>query len=102
MALLFETAALWTILSIAIAALVYAMLLARQILREDSGSGKMREVWEAILRGANAYLRTQLRSIVPFIALLVVVLYLTSALVGGPFNISIGRAGAFLMGSVFS
>jgi K(+)-stimulated pyrophosphate-energized sodium pump len=98
----FETAALWTILSIAIAALVYAMLLARQILHEDSGSGKMREVWEAILRGANAYLRTQLRSIVPFIALLVVVLYLTSALVGGPFNISIGRAGAFLMGSVFS
>lgn len=102
MALPFETLALWSILSIAIAALVYAMLLARQILREDSGSGKMREVWEAILRGANAYLKTQLKSIVPFIALLVVVLYLTSALVGGPFNISIGRAGAFLMGSVFS
>jgi K(+)-stimulated pyrophosphate-energized sodium pump len=98
----FETLALWSVLSVAVAALVYAMLLARQILREDSGSGKMKEVWEAIHSGANAYLRTQLKSIVPFIALLTVVLFLTSALVGGPFNISIGRAGAFLMGSVFS
>jgi K(+)-stimulated pyrophosphate-energized sodium pump len=98
----FENIALWSVLSIAIAALLYAVLLARQILREDSGSGKMKEVWQAILNGANAYLRTQLKSIVPFIALLTVVLYFTSALVGGPFNISIGRAGAFLMGSVFS
>ena len=98
----FEEMALWSVMAIAIAALVYAMLLARQILRQDSGSGKMKEVWEAILKGANAYLRTQLRSIIPFIAILTIVLYLTSALVGGPLNISIGRAGAFLMGSVFS
>lgn len=98
----FESLALWSILGIAIAALVYAMLLARQILREDSGSGRMREVWESILKGANAYLKTQFRSIVLFIALLTFVLYLTSALVGGPFQIAVGRAGAFLMGSIFS
>jgi len=98
----FEEMALWSIMAIAVAALIYAMLLARQILRQDSGSGKMKEVWEAILQGANAYLKTQLRSIIPFIVILTIVLYLTSALVGGPFNISSGRAGAFLMGSVFS
>ncbi len=98
----FESLALWSILGIAVAALVYAILLARQILREDSGSGRMREVWESILKGANAYLKTQFRSIVLFIALLTVVLYLTSALVGGPFQIAVGRAGAFLMGSIFS
>ncbi len=98
----FESLALWSVLCVAIAALIYAMLLARQILREDSGSGRMREVWEGILKGANAYLRTQLRSIVPFIVLLTVVLYLTSALVGGPFQIAVGRSGAFLMGAIFS
>jgi len=36
-------------LSVAVAALIYAILLARQILHEDSGSGKMKEVWGAIL-----------------------------------------------------
>ena len=49
MAWSFESLALWSILGIAIAALVYAMLLARQILREDSGAGRMREVWELSL-----------------------------------------------------
>jgi len=98
----FESLALWSVLGVAIAALVYAMLLARQILREDSGSGRMREVWGSILKGANAYLKTQFKSIVLFIVVLTFVLYLTSALVGGSFQIAVGRAGAFLMGSIFS
>ena len=60
----FESLALWSILGIAIAALVYAMLLARQILREDSGSGRMREVWESILTVSYTHLTLPTKRIV--------------------------------------
>jgi K(+)-stimulated pyrophosphate-energized sodium pump len=42
--------------------------LRNQILREDKGTEKMQEVWGAIKDGADAYLRKQLRSILPLIA----------------------------------
>lgn len=98
----FERTALWGVVSVAIGALIYAALLARHVLREKSGSGKMLEVWKGIRDGANAYLKTQFRSIVIIIGGLGVVLYLSAALADAPLSISLGRAGAFLMGAFFS
>ncbi|MBL8161843.1 MAG: sodium-translocating pyrophosphatase [Anaerolineae bacterium] len=63
------------VLGIAIAGLLYAGFLARQILGESKGSSKMQEVWGYIRTGANAYLRSQLRIIAVLIVVLVVVLF---------------------------
>jgi len=98
----FEQTALLSIILVAIGALVYAALLARQILKEPKGSGKMVEVWGGIKQGANAYLMRQIKSIILLIGILAIILYLSADLVGQPFAISLGRAAAFLMGAFFS
>ena len=72
-----EAAAIWTVLGIAIIGLLYALFLRSQILKEDKGTEKMQQVWGAIKDGADAYLRRQLRSILPLIAVLTVALFLS-------------------------
>ncbi len=114
----FEVWALWGVLFIAILGLLYALFLRRQVLGEDKGTPKMQEVWMAIKTGADAYLSRQLRSILPFIAILTVLLFFsvyivpptTEAMVrfaGMPEEqvkllIGFGRAIAFVMGAGFS
>lgn len=71
----FEQVAIWSVLGIAILGLLYAAFLRRQILREDKGTARMQEVWNAIREGADAYLRRQLRSIIPLIVVLTVALF---------------------------
>src|SRR3982751_5727265 len=63
------------VLGIAVAGLIYAALLARQILAEGKGSQKMQEVWGFIRTGANAYLSSQLRIIAVLVLVLVFVLF---------------------------
>ena len=70
-----ENTLILVVLGTAIAGLLYAALLARQILAESKGSAKMQEVWGYIKTGANAYLRSQLRIIAILIVVLVVVLF---------------------------
>ncbi|HUN06939.1 MAG TPA: sodium-translocating pyrophosphatase [Aggregatilineales bacterium] len=70
-----ENVLIFIVLGIAIAGLIYAVLLARQILGESKGSAKMQQVWGYIREGANAYLRSQLRIIAVLIVVLVVVLF---------------------------
>jgi len=98
----FEIVGIWSILLVAVAGLLYAIFLARQILREPTGTKAMREVAEAIRSGAEAYLRTQFRTIVSLIVILAIALYLSAHLAGEPLRISIGRALAFVMGATFS
>ncbi len=71
----FEQVAIYVVLFIALLGLGYALLLRNQILREDKGTAKMQEVWNAIKDGADSYLRRQLRSILPLIAILTVALF---------------------------
>ena len=114
----FEVIATWLVLAVALVGLLYALFLRRQILAEDKGTEKMIEVWEAIRQGANAYLTRQLRTILPFIVLLTIALFL-SVYVVPPTEFSlevfagyseqtirlivgIGRAVAFVMGAGFS
>jgi K(+)-stimulated pyrophosphate-energized sodium pump len=98
----FEQTSLYVVMAIAISALIYALILRRQVLRENKGSGKIVEVWEGIKQGANAYLKTQFKSLIMFVGLLGIFLYFSAAMVNLPFFVSIGRVGAFLIGAFFS
>ena len=110
----FEWAMVLTVLGTAVLALVYAGLLARQILAYDKGTEAMQAIWLHIKQGANAYLRTQLRTIVVMIAVLTVLMFFSVYLVhpspeaqeifgdNARTIVAFARAGAFLMGSTFS
>ncbi len=113
----FETYALWAVLGVAILGLLYALFLRRQVLREDTGTPQMREVWDAIRTGADAYLNRQLRTILPFIVILTVLLFLSVYIVPPSIEAHVrfpelddaqlqlwmgfGRAVAFIMGAAF-
>ena len=94
-----EQIALWVVLLIAVAGLVYAVALVSQVYGADEGTEKMREVGTAIRQGANAYLGRQFRAIVLLVFLLTAVVYFTAEAAGA---VAIGRAGAFFVGASFS
>ena len=73
----FETYSLWGVLFVSILGLLYALFLRRQVLREDTGTPAMKVVWDAIRTGADAYLSRQLRTILPFIVILTVLMFLS-------------------------
>ena len=114
----FEAIAIWTVLGVAILGLLYAIFLRSQIMREDKGTEKMQEVWGAIRDGADAYLRQQLKSILPLIVILTVGLFFSVYIVEPTpealerfagmdearvrLIIGLARAVAFVMGSGFS
>jgi K(+)-stimulated pyrophosphate-energized sodium pump len=98
-----ERIALFVTLGIAIAGLLYALMLMKQVKAADNGTPKMQEIAAAVREGANAYLKRQLTTVAFLIGVLVVVLYVTKGMQSGfdsPF--ALGRAGAFLMGALFS
>jgi K(+)-stimulated pyrophosphate-energized sodium pump len=99
---LFEQNILYVIIVVAIGALVYAMLLARQVLREPKGEGKTVEIWVGVKDGANAYLKQQFKSILLLVGILALILYGAAVLGNKSFDIALGRALAFLMGVLFS
>lgn len=86
------------ILASSVFAIAVAFWLAKRVLREPAGDAKMVEVGSAILTGANAYLKRQFISIVPFIVVLAIFLYFTSATP----NLALPRSIAFLFGAGFS
>jgi len=94
-----ERTALLVVLAIAVAGLGYAGILVKQIRRADQGTRRMQEIAAAIREGANAYMAAQFRRIAPLIVVLTGVLYLTK--MHEP-AYAMGRAGAFLVGSLFS
>jgi K(+)-stimulated pyrophosphate-energized sodium pump len=96
----FERVALIVVLGIALLGLAYAAFLAREIDKADRGTAKMQAVAAAVREGANAYLAKQFRKIAPLIIIITVVLYVT--MTGSEFAFRVGRAGAFLVGALFS
>ncbi|MCY2924742.1 MAG: sodium/proton-translocating pyrophosphatase, partial [Planctomycetota bacterium] len=98
-----ERIALLAVLLVAVAGLVYAWMLSKQVRCADQGTAKMQEIAAAVREGANAYMGAQFKKIGPLIIVLTVVLYLTKA--GDGINdkaFAYGRAGAFFIGAVFS
>ncbi|MFA6350500.1 MAG: sodium-translocating pyrophosphatase [Candidatus Omnitrophota bacterium] len=114
----FESFAIWGVLFIALLGLGYALFLRKQVLSHDKGTQPMQDVWNAIRTGADAYLKRQLKSILPLILVLTAVLFF-SVYVIPPTDealkrfsnfapdtvrliVGLGRAVAFIMGAFFS
>ncbi|MCX4981739.1 sodium-translocating pyrophosphatase [Streptomyces sp. NBC_00572] len=85
--------------AVALAALVVARLLVRQVLRAGEGTEKMREIAAAVQEGANAYLARQLRTLAVFA---VVVFFLLMLLPADNWSQRAGRSLFFLVGALFS
>ena len=110
----FEIGAVIVVLIISLLGIGYAFWLRQQILRQETGTDKMREVWGFIKSGANAYLGQQFRTIRILIAVLTLLLAASVWVVeptaeanrlfgaNATLVVAIGRAVAFLMGSIFS
>jgi K(+)-stimulated pyrophosphate-energized sodium pump len=111
---LFEQWAVIGVLITAFISLAYAWFLRGKVMVKDKGTDAMQEVWNAIKVGANSYLSTQLKTILPAIGLLTIALFLSVYVVSPtleaqeefPQNtliiIAIGRTVAFVMGATFS
>ncbi len=110
----FEQIAIVAVVVTAFISLLYAWLLRGTVLKKDKGTEKMQEVWNAIRVGADSYLSSQLKTILPAIGLLGVALFLSvyvvppsaEALEEFPQNttiiIAVGRTIAFVLGASFS
>lgn len=107
----------WAMIGVLLAAFIslgYAWWLRATVLKKDQGTAKMQEVWNAIRVGADSYLDRQLKTILPLIGVLMVLMFLSvfvvppSAEAKEEFGdaalwwISIGRTIAFIMGASFS
>ncbi len=91
-----------------LAALGFAGILARDVLRRDTGTERMREIAAAIQQGARAFLRRQYRTIALIAGILAVVfagaIYAQRAASGSADAVPLGlkTAGAFALGAAFS
>src|SRR2546421_375094 len=91
-----------------LAALGFAGILARDVLRRDTGTDRMREIAAAIQQGARAFLRRQYRTIALIAGILAVVfagaIYAQRAASGSSDAVQLGlkTAGAFALGAAFS
>ena len=111
----FEQIAIVGVMLTAFISLWYAWMLRKVVLKKDKGTPKMQEIWNAIRIGADSYLKTQLRKILPIIGGLTVALFLSVYVVpasreavaefgakSAQIIVAIGRTVAFIMGAGFS
>jgi K(+)-stimulated pyrophosphate-energized sodium pump len=84
---------LWFAIISSVVAIIYGLLLAKNILKKSSGDEKMKSIASAIAEGAKAYLNKQYKTIGVIAVILFVVLWL-----GLGFNSAIG----FIVGAVLS
>ena len=112
-----EQTMLWGVIVVAFISLAYAYWLWRNTLRRDKGNEAMQVVWRAIKTGAEAYLQRQLRTMLPILGLLAVVLFFSVYVVtpsqeamevfesdesAAQLWLGIGRSVAFIVGASFS
>src|SRR5512139_3744957 len=111
----FEQIAICGVMLTAFISLWYAWMLRKVVLKKDKGTPKMQEIWNAIRLGADSYLKTQLKKILPIIGGLTVALFLSVYVVpasreavaefgqkNAQIIVAIGRTIAFIMGASFS
>src|SRR3984885_1358928 len=87
---------------VALGGLGYALMLVKQVREADEGTKKMQEIALAVREGANAYLYRQFRVVAVLIVLITILLYMAAYWTKTVPAIAIGRAIAFLVGSLFS
>ncbi len=98
----YEKVALVANVGVALAGLLYALMLVKQVKEAPQGTKRMQEIAHAIREGANAYLFRQFRVVAVLIVLITILLYFAAERSHVPREISVGRAIAFLVGSIFS
>ncbi len=86
---------------LAVAALVFAYFLAREVIAAAQGTVRMQEIARAVQEGARAYLERQFRTLSLF-AVIVFVVMLVLPVEQGGWSVRIGRALFFLVGAAFS
>ncbi|MDM7854452.1 sodium-translocating pyrophosphatase [Cellulomonas alba] len=86
------------IAAVAIAALLVAAVLRRQVLAAGEGTQSMRDIAQAVQEGASAYLNRQFRTLALFAVVVCALLFLLP----GDAGIKVGRSIFFLVGAVFS
>jgi K(+)-stimulated pyrophosphate-energized sodium pump len=72
------------VIAISCLSLLFAVYLARYVLKSDTGTDKMQEISNAIKEGAEAFLSRQNRTIITFSAVLAVLIFLLYAFVRAP------------------
>ncbi len=95
-----EIVALMVVLVIAVCGLLYALMLVKQVKNADQGTPRMQSIAAAVREGADAYLAAQFRKIGPLILIITAILYFTTQSDLAAFKL--GRAGAFIVGALFS
>jgi K(+)-stimulated pyrophosphate-energized sodium pump len=105
---------IWGVVGVAGISLLYAIWLWRQTVNQDKGTEEAQTVWRAIKKGAEGYLKKQLKTIVIVLLCLTVVLFLSVYIVppsaeavarfgsNATLVIAIGRTIAFIVGASFS
>ena len=89
---------LYLILALAVVALGFAGLFAREVISADQGPDKMRQISAAVQEGAAAYLNRQFRTLAVFAVLVFGLLFLLP----GDADVRVGRSVFFLVGATFS
>jgi K(+)-stimulated pyrophosphate-energized sodium pump len=112
-----EATMLYAVIGVAFISLLYAYWLYRDTIRREKAGEDMQKVWRAIKTGANAYLRRQLRTILPILAGLAVVVFLSVYVVkpsqealamfnndvnAARLGMGLARSLAFIVGATFS
>ena len=90
-----EVYGLIAILGVALAGLLYAVMLVKQVRRADRGTAKMQSIAAAVREGSNAYLSAQFKKIGLLIVFITIFLYFSYTGTIDAFRW--GRAGAFLI-----
>jgi K(+)-stimulated pyrophosphate-energized sodium pump len=98
----YEKIALIANVFVALAGLAYALMLVKQVRSAPQGTPRMQEIALAVREGANAYLYRQFRVVGVLIVVITAALYFAAQTTGTAPEISIGRAAAFFLGSIFS
>jgi len=89
---------LWLVLISAVIGLGYGLLLVRTVLRADPGPKSMTDVADAIEQGAMAYLKRQVGTMIYFVVIVFVALFLMYRSMYHDLWLSLGISVAFLMG----
>ena len=100
----------WLVPIAGLVTVIFAVLLARNVLRKDAGTPKMKEIGDMIFEGAWAFLKRQYGTIAMLSIVVAVIIGVLVALLGGekgiegmtPFGIGWRTAVSFLVGAICS
>src|SRR3984893_11801284 len=90
---------LWAVLASALISLIFGLWLVRIVLRADPGAKSMTDVADAVFEGSMAYLRRQVKTMLVFVVIIAIALFLMyrNVFPDRP-SLSVGIALAFILG----